>query len=54
MLPEKLKSWDYYKEKLPLYVRNSYGIKEQFYILYGLMIELDKVETEVCDCFNLL
>ena len=54
MLPEKLKNWDYYKEKLPLYVRNSYGIKEHFYIIYGMMIELDKNETEICNCFNLL
>ena len=54
MLPEKLKNWDYYKEKLPLYVRNSYGIKEHFYIIYGMMIELDKNEIEICDCFNLL
>ena len=54
MLPEKLKNWDYYKEKLPLYVRNSYGIKEHFYIIYEMMIELDKNEIEICDCFNLL
>lgn len=54
MLINKLKDWNYYCNKLPLYVRNSYGIKEHFEILFGLMLELDSNENNICDCFDLL
>lgn len=54
MLIDKLKDWDYYCNKLPLYVRNSYGIKEHFEILYELMLTLDSNEDDICDCFNFL
>lgn len=54
MLIDKLKDWTYYCNKLPLYVRNSYGIKEHFEILYELMLTLDANEDDICDCFNFL
>lgn len=54
MLINKLKDWNYYYNKLPLYVRNSYGIDEHFKILYEFLITLDTDEEDICSCFNLL
>lgn len=54
MLIEKLKQWEYYYKKLPLYVRNSYGIKDHFEMIFDMMIEMDINEEEICNCFNLL
>lgn len=54
MLIDKLKSWEYYYKKLPLYVRNSYGVQEHFKLIFDIMIQLDNVEQEVCDVFNIL
>ena len=52
--PSLLKDWNYYYNKLPLYVRNSYGIDEHFKILYEFLITLDTDEEDICSCFNLL
>lgn len=54
MLINKLKDWNYYYNKLPLYVRNSYGIDEHFKILYEFLLKLDADEEDICSCFNLL
>lgn len=52
MLIDKLKEWKYYERKLPLYMRNSYGITEHFVILYELLLQLDKLEDEVMYALN--
>lgn len=44
MLNERLKKFEYYQKKLPLYLQNSYGIVEQFHIIYELLMTLDKTE----------
>lgn len=54
MLSEKLKSWEYYKNKLPLYMQNSYGILEHFDILYNILINLDKNEDEFLSLFDIM
>lgn len=38
ILPDKFKSFEYYINKLPLYLRNSYGFIEHYRIWYDLMI----------------
>ena len=52
-LPEKIESFDYYKEKLPLYLQNSYGFLEHFRIWYELL-KSDKPETSVVNVGNLI
>lgn len=37
ILNEKLQSFDYYKNKLPLYLQNSYGFIEHFRIWYDVL-----------------
>lgn len=37
--PEKLSSFQYYKEKIPLFYRNSYGFKEQFEMLFNEVLK---------------
>ena len=41
MLIDKLKDWQYYYKKLPLYMRNSYGIQEHFRMIFDFMIKND-------------
>lgn len=55
MLINKLRQWEYYYHKIPLYVRNSYGIVEHFKIMYDLMIHLDNTGDTLVkglDVFN--
>ena len=54
MLIDKLKQWEYYYKKLPLYMRNSYGIKEHFQIIWNVMMQLEDVQALTLDAFNLL
>ena len=54
MMIDKLKQWDYYYNKLPLYMRNSYGIQEHFKIFYELLLTLDENEDTICKLFDLL
>ena len=53
MLSDKLKSWEYYKNKLPLYIQNSYGIDEHFKIILSTLLQLDIVEDDVIKAFNI-
>ena len=39
VLNEKLSSFEYYEQKLPLYLRNSYGFIEHFRIWYDLLVQ---------------
>lgn len=54
MIINKLKSWNYYKEKIPLYIQNSYGIVEHFKILFDLLVQMDLTEDAVLYGFNIL
>lgn len=38
ILPEKLRTFDYYKSKLPMYLQNSYGFQEHFKLLFDVMM----------------
>lgn len=46
VLTEKLRSFDYYKKKIPLYLQNSYGFIEHFRIWYDLLVGTDVVVSE--------
>lgn len=37
LLPEKLQSWEYYKNKLPLFLQQSFGFLSHFRIWYDLL-----------------
>lgn len=39
IIPSKLKEFEYYKNKLPLYLQNSYGFQEHFRIWYDLLVQ---------------
>lgn len=54
MLSEKLKTWEYYKNKIPLYLQNSYGFQEQFEIIYEILKTIDLQEDEILYAFNIL
>lgn len=54
MLSDKLKSREYYKNKLPLYMQNSYGILEHFDILYNILINLDLNEEAILELFEIM
>lgn len=54
MLIDKLRAWEYYYKKLPLYMRNSYGIKEHFEIVWNVMMQLEWTQEDVLDVMNLL
>ena len=41
-VPDKIKSYEWYYNKLPLYLKNSYGFSEHFKIWYELLISGDK------------
>ena len=39
MLIDKLKQWQYYYKKLPLYMRNSYGIQDHFKMILDYFLK---------------
>ena len=41
-VPDKIKSYEWYYNKLPLYLKNSYGFSEHFRIWYELLVSGDK------------
>ncbi len=51
MLNEKLRSEQYYLDKLSLFLKNSYGIKEQVRLLWELLTDM---ATSIDDVFNAL
>lgn len=53
MLIDKLKKWEYYKTKLPLYMQNSYGILEHFRMIFDFLLEFDLEEDNVIYAFNI-
>lgn len=53
MLTDKLKNWEYYYQKLPLYMRNSYGIQDHFKIVFDVLTLVDNVEDEICKLYDI-
>lgn len=51
MLNDKLKSKQYYLDKLTMFLKNSYGIQEQVNVLWELLTDID---TSVNDVFTAL
>lgn len=55
MLIDKLKDFTYYKNKLPIYMQNTPGIVDQFYVLFQFLQEHDIAEDmllNAIDIFN--
>lgn len=54
MITGTLKEWNYYLNKLPLYLQNSYGFDEHFKILFDLLVRVDSLEDDILNQFNIL
>ena len=54
MIIDKLKFWEYYKRKIPIYLLNSYGFEEHFKMLFDLLVQLDSTEDSVMKAFDIL
>lgn len=54
MIIDKLKEWEYYEKKIPLYIQNSFGTVEHFKIVFDLLADLDTTEDEVINLFDIL
>lgn len=52
MIKEKLKSWEYYYNKLPLFFKNSHGISDHFKILFNTLVELDYTADDILKGFD--
>lgn len=52
LIIEKLRTWDYYLTKLPLYLRNSWGIDEHFHMLFELLQQLEENGAQLLFGFN--
>lgn len=53
MLEDKLLTWKYYKNKLPLYLQNSYGFEEHFKLLFNILTNVDEIEDLIFKETNL-
>lgn len=53
MLEPKLLTWKYYKNKLPLYLQNSYGFEEHFKLLFDVLINTNEVDDAIFREINL-
>lgn len=54
MLPDKLKQWSYYKDKLPLYIKKDAGICGMLETMVDLLPVLDNVEEQAFNCFDIM
>lgn len=53
LIPFEVRQWNYYLEKLPLYLQNSYGYNDHFYMLFELLKQLDESSADLLRGFNL-
>ena len=53
MILEKLKTWEYYQQKIPLFLKNSYGFEEHFKIFFDILKNCDEISDEVLSGFDL-
>ena len=51
---EDWKNWDWYKKRLPLYMLNSKGIEDVFYTLFKFLENLDTVEDNISEVFDIM
>lgn len=51
---EKLRTWSYYLDKLPLYLKADDNFVEHFRIVFDLLVRLDDVENQLLECFNIM
>lgn len=54
MLIEKLRNWSYYYDKLPLYLKNSYGFQDHFKLIYEIMMQLEMTQDDVVNVFDIM
>lgn len=54
LIPEELQSFDYYKNKLPLYLQNSYGFQEHFRIWFDLLVGTSQNDGLIGNSYILL
>lgn len=47
MLANELRQWKYYENQLPMYFKNSYGMIEQFSMLYDILLHLDNLNLDI-------
>ena len=53
LINELLRTWNYYYEKFPLYLQNSYGFTNQFYSLFELLCQIELNGANLLDSFAL-
>lgn len=53
MILEKLKTWEYYQQKIPLFLKNSYGFEEHFKIFFDILKNCDETSDEILLAFDL-
>ena len=53
LINEILRTWNYYYEKFPLYLQNSYGFTNQFYSLFELLCQIELNGANLLDSFAL-
>lgn len=53
MINEELLKFQYYYNKLPLYLKNSYGFEEHFKIWFDLLSSIDSTEDTIIKFFDI-
>lgn len=53
MIIDKLKQWKYYQQKLPLFLQNSYGVLDHFYIIFEILLQSDNVSEDILKGFDI-
>lgn len=53
MVKEKLLQWKYYKDKIPLYLQNSFGYSEHFKLLWNLLCDYDEEGDNFLKAMNI-
>lgn len=54
LINDKLLTFDYYKDKMTLFLKNSYGVKEQLEILYQILVQFDNEAYKMFSMMNML
>lgn len=53
MILEKLRSWEYYSNKIPLFLKNSHGMEQHFKIFFDILENCDNTSDEILSAFDL-
>jgi len=54
MMIDKLNTWSYYYNKLPLYMKNSYGIPDHFEMIFDLLSTLENLQIDITIAMNIM